>query len=203
MTPLARDTGLTWAEAKAFARQVSTEMAADSPDRYLVTMSKAARTGRIFLDYLRNDHLSTAVAPFSPRARPGAPVSMPLTWLQVRSGLDPQRFTLRTVPALVTKSEAWSGYAEAARPMPRLEAAGPSRNGGNRPFRTRHRSIRSDQPNPDSSTMSHDRTAAIVEKSDGRLNPVGRVYPESGSDHPPAARPRRQARGRSHEDRHE
>ncbi len=123
VTPLARDAGLTWAEAKAFARQVSTEMAADSPDRYLVTMSKAARTGRIFLDYLRNDHLSTAVAPFSPRARPGAPVSMPLTWLQVRSGLDPQRFTLRTVPALVTKSEAWSGYAEAARAMPRLEAA--------------------------------------------------------------------------------
>ena len=121
VTPLARDAGLTWAEAKAFARQVSTEMAADSPDRYLVTMSKAARTGRIFLDYLRNDHLSTAVAPFSPRARPGAPVSMPLTWLQVRSGLDPQRYTLRSVPGLVTKSDAWSGYGEAARPMPRLE----------------------------------------------------------------------------------
>ncbi len=123
VTPLARDSGLTWAEAKAFARQISTEMAADSPDRYLVTMSKAARTGRIFLDYLRNDHLSTAVAPFSPRARPGAPVSMPLTWLQVRSGLDPQRYTLRSVPALVTKSDAWSGYGEAARPMPRLETA--------------------------------------------------------------------------------
>ena len=123
VTPLARDASLTWAEAKAFARQVSTEMAADSPDRYLVTMSKAARTGRIFLDYLRNDHLSTAVAPFSPRARPGAPVSMPLTWLQVRTGLDPQRFTLRTVPALVAKSEAWGGYAEAVRPMPRLDSA--------------------------------------------------------------------------------
>ncbi len=123
VTPLARDAGVTWAEAKAFARQVSTEMAADSPDRYLVTMSKAARTGRIFLDYLRNDHLSTAVAPFSPRARAGAPVSMPLTWLQVRSGLDPQKFTLRSVPALVTKSDAWSGYDEAARPMPRLETA--------------------------------------------------------------------------------
>jgi len=123
VTPLRRDPELDWTTAKAFARQVCTEMAADSPDRFLVTMSKKARAGRIFLDYLRNDHLSTAVAPYSPRARPGATVSMPLTWLEVRSGLDPLRYTIRTVPGLLGKSKAWAGYDEAARPMPRPDGA--------------------------------------------------------------------------------
>jgi bifunctional non-homologous end joining protein LigD len=89
-------------------------MANDDPERYLLNMSKKLRKGKIFLDYLRNDRLSTAVAVLSPRAREGATVSMPLTWPQVRGDLDPKKYTVRTVPALLAKTKAWDGYDDAA-----------------------------------------------------------------------------------------
>ena len=121
VTPLAhpKNTHADWTVVKAFAREICRQMAADQPRRYLINMSKSARKGLIFLDYLRNDRLSTAVAPLSPRIRPGAPVSMPVTWEQVRPGLDPSRFNVRTVPALVARSKAWKGYEDAARPIVR------------------------------------------------------------------------------------
>jgi len=103
-------------EAKRFAREVCSQMASESPDRYLINMSKAKRTGKIFLDYLRNDQFSTAVAPLSPRARPHALVSMPVTWTQVKHGLDPEQYTIHTVPQLLRKSKAWSDYCDGERP---------------------------------------------------------------------------------------
>ena len=105
---------VSWTEAKAFAQGICHWMAEDEPERYLLNMSKQKRTGKIFLDYLRNDRLSTAVAPLSPRARDGATVSMPLTWAQVKGDLDPKRYTIGSVPALLAKSKAWQGYDDAA-----------------------------------------------------------------------------------------
>ena len=116
VTPL-KPTKLQWDAAKSFARAVCEQMAADSPGRFIVNMSKAKRKGLIFLDYLRNDRTSTAVAPLSPRARPGATVSMPLSWGQVRAGLDPKRFTIRTAPKLIDGSAAWADYDESERSL--------------------------------------------------------------------------------------
>jgi bifunctional non-homologous end joining protein LigD len=92
-------------------------MAAEAPDRFLINMAKKDRTGRIFLDYLRNDRTATAVAPLSPRGRAGAPVSMPLTWSQVKRGLDPAKYTIRTAPPLVRKLTAWADYCDSERPL--------------------------------------------------------------------------------------
>jgi bifunctional non-homologous end joining protein LigD len=119
VTPLqaSKNGQLGWPEAKSFAQGVCQEMAADSPDKYLINMAKKLRGGKIFLDYLRNDRLSTAVAPLSPRARDGAPVSMPIVWSQVRAGLDPQQFTIRTAPKLIAKSKAWAEYCDSERPL--------------------------------------------------------------------------------------
>ncbi|MFL6600463.1 MAG: DNA ligase D [Steroidobacteraceae bacterium] len=119
VTPLAQEknTELDWPVAKAFAREVCRQMAEAAPDKYLLNMSKNERKGRIFLDYLRNDRLSTAVGPLSPRARAGAPVSMPIHWSQVRAGLDPLKYTLRTAPALLLKSKPWEDYDDGARSL--------------------------------------------------------------------------------------
>jgi bifunctional non-homologous end joining protein LigD len=119
VTPLVQPArgSIGWPEAMQFALALCRNMAADSPGRYVVMMSKKARPGKIFLDYLRNSSKATAVAPLSPRARDGATVSMPLNWSQLRSGLEPKRYTIRTAGKLLAKSKAWNDYDKSKRPL--------------------------------------------------------------------------------------
>lgn len=106
-----------WDTAKTFAKEICRRIAEDEPERYVINMAKKERKGRIFLDYLRNDRTSTAVAPLSSRARAGATVSMPLEWSQVKAGLDPAKYTVRTAPALLKRSKPWRTYAKSAKPL--------------------------------------------------------------------------------------
>jgi bifunctional non-homologous end joining protein LigD len=108
---------VAWPAAKNFAHIICAQMARDSPTKYLDTMSKKDRVGRIFLDYLRNDRTSTAVAVLSTRARPGAPISMPIHWKEVKATLKPARFDLRTGPAILEKSRPWADYDKSARSL--------------------------------------------------------------------------------------
>lgn len=71
---------LKWDEAKAFTKEIAEAFERDDPANSVATMSKSKRKGRIFIDYLRNSRTATAVAAWSPRARPGAPIAVPVTW---------------------------------------------------------------------------------------------------------------------------
>jgi bifunctional non-homologous end joining protein LigD len=84
------------------------------PDRFTSNMAKRARTGRIFIDYLRNGRGATAIGTYSPRARAGAPVSTALSWDEVESGVKPTAFTVLTVPDRLAKLKAdpWAELAK-------------------------------------------------------------------------------------------
>jgi bifunctional non-homologous end joining protein LigD len=102
-----------WSEVKEFSRALAEAVVAAAPARFTTNPLKRLREGKIFLDYLRNDKGSTAIAPYSVRARAGAPVAMPLPWSEITRDLAPERFTLRTVLALMTKkSDPWREMAK-------------------------------------------------------------------------------------------
>ena len=84
-----------WETVKLFSRIVATVMAQNEPGRFTAEMSKAKRKGRVFIDWLRNDRSATAIAPFSIRAREGAPVAVPVNWDELAALPSAQAFSLR------------------------------------------------------------------------------------------------------------
>jgi bifunctional non-homologous end joining protein LigD len=112
VAPLKR--GIDWAELKAFTKKIASNFATAAPDRFTINPLKRERSDRIFLDYLRNDRGSTAVAPYVVRARPGATISLPLDWNEVNARLDPSRYTLASVPKLLAKrkNDPWAGMTK-------------------------------------------------------------------------------------------
>jgi len=102
-----------WNEVKTYAHDVAALMAAQQPQRYTANARKASRKGKIYIDYLRNARGATSVAPYSTRARTGAPVSTPLFWEELSSRLGPDAFTVNNLPDRLTrlKNDPWNDYA--------------------------------------------------------------------------------------------
>lgn len=92
-----------WSEVKGFAASVANEMVAAAPEAYVATMSKAERKGKIFLDYFRNDYTATAIADYSVRARPGAPVAVPLEWKELKTLKSSSQFSMKDVIQRISK----------------------------------------------------------------------------------------------------
>jgi bifunctional non-homologous end joining protein LigD len=108
-----------WLEAKTFTKAIAEAMAADNPQRYVATIAKAKRTGKILVDYLRNQRGMTAVAAYSTRARPGAAVSMPLGWDELALEIGPAHFTVANAPARLAAlgHDPWDGFRAAEAPI--------------------------------------------------------------------------------------
>ncbi|MBV9826191.1 MAG: DNA ligase D [Alphaproteobacteria bacterium] len=105
---------LEWDAIKEFSKWVADKFVKAYPDRFTANMAKRARTGRIFIDYLRNGRGATAVGAYSPRARKGAPVAMPISWEALERGVTPAAFTVLTVPDYLSTMNAnpWADMAK-------------------------------------------------------------------------------------------
>ncbi len=105
----------TWTEVKAFSKAVAENMARTMPDRFTASMAKVARTGKIFIDYLRNAEEATAIAAYSTRARPGATLSIPIKWEELTPRLQSDYFTVTNIGKRLKNlmnNDPWEGYGE-------------------------------------------------------------------------------------------
>lgn len=118
-----------WDAVKPFCRAFAEMLSEAQPDRFLPTMKKVDRRGRILIDWLRNGLGATAVASFCPRARPSATVATPLAWDEVTRTLDPAAFTLRSVPDRLARqrTDPWKGFSSLKQHLPDLAKAATNR----------------------------------------------------------------------------
>jgi bifunctional non-homologous end joining protein LigD len=109
-----------WKEALAFTRQVAEAMAGDEPERYTTTSVKQEREGRIFIDYLRNNREASAVAPYSTRSRPGAPVATPVDWKELTPDLRPNGYNVETIGRRLAslKRDPWADMGKVDQVLP-------------------------------------------------------------------------------------
>jgi bifunctional non-homologous end joining protein LigD len=111
VAPVSR--ALDWEQHKEVARAVSESIAREQPRRYLTSMRKALRKGKVFLDYFRNGRGATAIAPYSTRARVGATVATPLTWEELARGVKPSELNIYTVMRrLGEQGDPWKDYGK-------------------------------------------------------------------------------------------
>jgi bifunctional non-homologous end joining protein LigD len=136
-----------WDAVKAFARAIASEMVSDDPSSYVATASKARRRGKIYIDWLRNARGATAIAPYSTRARPNAPVATPVRWDELGKIGGPKRYTIANLPRRLATiaQDPWRGYKAARRPLTHaierlIEKGKVSPDGGDHEPRHRHRS---------------------------------------------------------------
>jgi bifunctional non-homologous end joining protein LigD len=99
-----------WPEVKAFCKQLAQDMADAEPDRFVATMSKAKRKGKLFIDYLRNERGSTAIAPWSSRSREGAPAAVPVSWHELKTVKTANQFGLAEAAERAREPDPWTGY---------------------------------------------------------------------------------------------
>jgi bifunctional non-homologous end joining protein LigD len=113
--------GPSWSASMAFAQDVTAALVVETPKVFIATIAKTARTGKIFIDYFRNQRGATSVSAYSTRARPGAPVSVPITWNELDRVPAGSHFTIDTVERRLSrlKGDPWAGYARLAQSLPR------------------------------------------------------------------------------------
>jgi bifunctional non-homologous end joining protein LigD len=114
---------------KAFCRGVAEELARREPERYVATMSKAKRTGKIFIDYLRNGRGATFIAPYSSRAREGATIALPVDWEELTAKFKPDACNVRNAKKLLGKrsKDPFASLLKQHQALPSLKLATASR----------------------------------------------------------------------------